>query len=275
MNNRFIAGWLAAGAVITTAAGCNGLGNTLAGSLGGSGVARLIVASPTTTQTNINLEADHGTINSGLSATTRIGPYAKVNAGNVSFDVNTGVGTTDLVPAINVNVAASTNYSVVLEGEPGGADYQAVAFADTNALNSASTVRVKVNNAAPNLATPVDVYIWPSAQPTPTVPTVPDLPLNQDSGSENTPPGNAYIPQLGSSTTWPAGQYAVEVVPAGTPPNGTSDLFDGTATLSVNVSYSFTIEDIDATQNHIGIILSIDEPFQSQNQQIVVGHPVR
>ena len=273
MKNRFIAAWLAA--AVATAAGCNGLGNTIAGSLGGSGTARLIVAAPQTTQTGIALQADHGTINSGLSASTPIGTYAKVNAGNVTFDINTGSGTSDLVPAINVNISASTNYSVVLEGEPGLSDYMAVGFADTNALNNANTVRFKVNNAAPNLATPVDVYVWPSAQSMPATPTVPALPLNQDSGSEQNAPGNAYIPTLGSATTLPSGTYDLAIVPQGTIPNGSTDLFDGSTGLNVNISYSFTIEDINSTQNNIGVLLSIDEPIQTQNQLRITKHSVR
>lgn len=273
MKNRFIGAWLAA--AVATAAGCNGLGNTISGSLGGSGNARLIIASPKTTQTGIALQADQGTINSGLSAATPIGTYAKVNAGNVSFDINTGAGTSDIVPAINQNISASTNYSVVLEGEPGLTDYKAVAFADTNALNNPNTVRFKVNNAAPNLATPVDVYIWQSGTAMPPTPTVAALPLNDDSGSEPTPPGNAYIPTLGSSTTLPTGNYNIAIVPQGTVPNGSSDLFDGSTSLTTNISYSFTIEDMNSTQNNIGVLLSIDEPIQTQNQARISKRPVR
>ena len=255
--------------------GCGGLNNAVSSAFGGSGFARLIDASPATTQSNITLMADHGIINSGLGNGTRIGPYAKVSAGNVSFDINTGTGTSDLVPAINVNVAASTNYSIVLEGEPGLSDYQAVAFQDTGALNSPATVRFKVNNAAPNLATPVDVYIWNSANGIPGTPTVAGLALNQDSGSSASHPGNAYIPTLGSTTTMPSGTYDIAIVPAGSLPNGSSDLFDGAAALSVNNSYSFTIFDRSSTQNDIGVILSVDEPFQSGNQSIIAHHSVR
>lgn len=253
-------------------AGCGGLGNAVSGAFGGTGMARLIVASPTTTQGNITLMADRGIINSGLSAAVRTGVYSKVTAGSVAFDVNTGSGTSDLVPAINVNVASSTNYSVVLEGEPGSSDYQAFAFQDTNALNNPATVRFKVNNAAPNLATPVDVYVWLASQGIPGSATVPGLMLNQDSGSAASHPGNAYIPQQGSTTTLPAGTYNVAIVAAGTLPNGSTDLFDGSTPLNLNVSYSFTIEDTDATQNNIGVILSIDEPFQTSNQAKISRH---
>jgi len=271
LNIRSIKAGIAGAALL--AAGCGGINNSISAAFGGSGMARLIVASPTTTQTNIALLADQGIINSGLSATTRIGPYAKVTAGNVSFDINTGSGTSDIVPAINVNVASSTNYTVVLEGEPGLSDYQAVSFQDTNALPNPATVRFKVNNAAPDLATPVDVYVWPSSQSMPSTPTVPGLGLNQDSGSTGSHPGNAYIPTQGSSTTMPAGVYSVAIVPQGGVPNGTSDLFDGnTTSLNLNTSYSFTIEDVNATQNNIGVILSIDEPFQSGNQTARVRH---
>lgn len=273
MKNRSMTMGLLAAALALAA--CGGINNAISGAFGGSGFARLIVASPTSTESNITLSADHGIINSGLSATTRIGPYAKVTAGNVSFDVSDGAGTNDIVPAINVNIAASTNDTVVLEGEPGLPDYQAFAFQDTNALNNPATVRFKVNNAAPNLATPVDVYVWPQSQGMPSAPTVPGLGLNQDSGSAASHPGNAYIPQQGSSTTLPAGAYDVAIVAAGTVPNGSTDLFDGSGSLNLNVSYSFTIEDLDATQNDIGVILSIDEPFQSTNQQSITRHALR
>ena len=262
-------------AAVLAAAGCNGVGNTIAGTFGGTGLARLIVAAPTTAQTNVMLQADHGTIDSGLSASTRIGMYAKVNAGNVSFDINTGSGSGDLVPAINVNIAASTNYSVVLEGEQGHPDYMAFAFQDTNALNNAATVRFKVNNAAPNLATPVDVYVFLSGQGIPGTPTVPGLGLNQDSGSAASHPGNAYIPQQGTTTTLSSGTYDIVIAAAGSVPNGVSDMFDGSTALSVNNSYSLTIEDRSGTQNDIGVIKSIDEPLQSTNQSVIVRHAVR
>ena len=272
MHIRSIIGGLAAATLLS---GCGGLNNAVSGAFGGNGFARLIDASPQTPQTNITLQADHGTINSGLGGGTRVGPYAKVTAGNVSFDINTGAGTSDLVPAINVNVAASTNYSIVLEGEPGLSDYMAVAFQDTNALNSAATVRFKVNNAAPNLATPVDVYIWNSTTGMPGTPTVPNLPLNQDSGSAASHPGNAYIPTQGSTTTLPSGTYNIAIVPTGSIPNGSSDLFDGSASLNTNTSYSFTIFDRSANQNDIGVILSVDEPFTSSNQSLVTRHTIR
>ncbi len=272
MHIRSITIWCAAAAVL--ASGCGGLNNAVSAAFGGKGFARLIDASPTTTQSNITLLADHGIINSGLGNGTRTGPYARVNSGNVSFDINTGTNTSDLVPAINVNISPSTNYSIVLEGEPGLPDYMAVAFADTNALNNPATVRFKVNNAAPNLATPVDVYIWNSSTGIPSTPTVPNLALNQDSGTSPSHPGNAYIPVLGSATTLPTGTYDIAIVPAGSLPNGTSDLFDGSAALSTNNSYSFTIFDRSSTQNDIGVLLSIDEPFQSGNQALVAHHPV-
>lgn len=259
---------LAAAAAVALG-GCSSVTNAIGGLTGGKGNARLIVASPTTTQSNMSLSADGGTINSGLSAATPIGVFAQVGAGTDTFAVNTGAGTSNLVPTINVNVAASTNYSIVLEGEPGSADYIAFGFQDTNALQNAATVRFKVNNAAPNLTGAVDAYIWLSTNPIPTTPTVAGMGLNQDSGSVANAPGNAYIPQQGSSTILPAGLYDVAIVPAGTTPNGTTDLFDGSANLALNTSYSFTIEDVNATPNNVAVLLSIDEPFQSQNQSVV------
>jgi hypothetical protein len=203
-----------------------------------------------------------------------IGPYTKVNAGNVAFDINTGAGTTDIVPAISVNVAGSTNYSIVLEGEPGSADYTAVSFQDTNALNNPATVRFKVDNAAPNLTTPVDVFVWQSGTAIPGVATVPALALNQDSGSVATHPGNSYIPQQGSSTTLPSGTYNIAVVPTGSAPNGSSDLFDGSVAMSVNNSYSLILEDASASQNSIRVLQAIDEPFQTSNQTSISRHRI-
>jgi len=258
-----------------SASGCSSVANKING-LGQSGLARLIDASQATTQTGIALEADGGVINSGISSTTPIGVYSKVGATTIKFDVNTGTGTTDLVPAINVSIAPSTNYSIVIEGEPGNAtDYIAFGFQDTNALNNASTVRFKVNNAAPNLVTPVDVYVWLSGTAIPSTPTVPGLGLNQDSGSSATHPGNAYIPQQGSSTLLPAGTYDIAVVLAGTAPNGSTDLVDDSTPFSLNTSYSLTIKDIDGTANHIGVMASIDEPFQESNQTSILLRPVR
>ena len=254
--------------------GCSSIANKING-LGQSGNARLIDASPATSQTGIALEADGGLINTGISSATPIGVYSNVGATTIKFDVNTGTGTSDLVPAINVSIVPSTNYSVILEGEPGSPNYIAFGFQDTNALNNASTVRFKVNNAAPNLITPVDVYVWLSGTSIPTTPTVPGLGLNQDSGSSATHPGNAYIPQQGSSTVLPAGTYDIAVVLAGTAPNGSTDLFDGSTPLALNTSYSLTIEDIDGTANHIGVIASIDEPFQGSNQTSILRRPIR
>ena len=255
---------LASGLALT---GCSSVANRIGG-FGSTGFARAIDASPTTSSTTIALEADGGVINSGLSALTPIGTYSTVGATSITFDVNTGAGSQDLVPAIHVNVAGSTNYSIVLEGEPGSPNYIAFGFEDTNALNNSATVRFKVNNAAPNLTTPVDVYVWLSTTGIPTTPTVPGLLLNQDSGSSATQPGDAYIPKQGSPTHLPAGTYDIAIVPAGGVPTGTTDLFDGAVPFSLNTSYSLTIEDVDATSNHIGVLNSIDEPFQGSNQSV-------
>ncbi len=254
--------------------GCSSVANRIAG-FGQNGFARLIDASPATATTGIALEADGGVINSGISSATPIGVYSKVGATSIKFDVNTGTGTADIVPAINVGIAASTNYSIVLEGEPGAPNYIAFGFQDTNALNNAATVRFKVNHAAPNVAGPIDVYVWLSTNSIPVTPTVSSLLLNQDSGSVAGAPGNAYIPQQGSNTIWPAGLYDVAIVPAGTVPNGTTDMFDGSTSFVLNTSYSLTIEDLDATANHIGVLSSIDEPFQGANQAAVARRALR
>jgi hypothetical protein len=138
---------------------------------------------------------------------------------------------------------------------------------DTNPNNSATTVRYKVNNVAPNLATPVDVYVWPNGTAIPGAPTITALGLDQDTGSMTNPVGNAYIPMSGSATVMPAGLYDIAIVLTGTVANGTTDLFDTTTpALALNNSYSMTIADVTGTQNDIGLILAIDEPLQSSNQ---------
>ena len=125
-----------------------------------------------------------------------------------------------------------------------------------------------MNNAAPNLTSAVDVYVWLSTNSIPATPAVATLGLNQDSGSVAGAPGNAYIPQQGSSTLLPAGVYFIAIVPAGTVPNGSSDLFDGSTSFALNTSYSLTIADNSGTANNVAVLASIDEPFQSQNQSV-------
>jgi hypothetical protein len=259
---------LVALAALTLAlAGCKSTNNLINGTTGSSGLARMVVASGSTTDSNLTLLADNGTINSGLSVGTPVGVYSKVSAGSITFTINDGSGGGNLVPGIDVDVNASTNYSIALEGEPGQGDYIAFGFQDTNPAPSVTTVRYKVNNAAPNLATPVDFYIWPAGTAIPGSPQVTGLPLNEDTGSMTDAPGNSYIPMTGSATVLAAGQYDVAIVLTGTVPNGTTDLFDAeTPALAVNTSYSFTIEDENGTQNNIGVVLAIDEPLQSTNQ---------
>ena len=260
-------------AAVLGLAGCSSVASKFIG-FGQSGFARLIDASNATTG-SLALEADGAVINSGVSSATPIGVYSKVGATSIKFDVNTGAGTSDVVPAINLTIAPSTNYTIVLEGEPSGSNYMAFGFQDTNALNNAATVRFKVNNAAPNLSTPVDVYVWLPPAPIPTTPTVGGLALNQDSGSTPSHPGDSYIPTQGSSTFLPSGTYNIAIVPAGGTPNGSTDLFDGHAPMTVNISYSLTIEDLDVTPNHISVLSSIDEPFQGANQTAIAHRAVR
>jgi hypothetical protein len=270
---KFSSLFVAAVAASVALAGCNGANNAISGAFGGSGDARAIDASGSTNDTNLSLTADNTQINTGLNATTPVGVYSKVSAGNISFGMNDGAGTASVTSGISVSVAPSTNYSIVLEGEPGAPDFILFGFADTNALPSANTVRFKVNDAAPNMPTNADVYFWPTGNGIPSSPIVSNIGLNQDTGSMPDAPGNAYIPATGSSQTIAAGTYNVAIVPTGTVANGSTDLFDGTTPmLNLNTSYSFTIGDNSATQNDIGVILATDEPFTNSNQSTHVIH---
>lgn len=264
--------FLVAAVVASTAlAGCNSTNNAISGAFGGSGDARAIDASGTTNDTNLSLTADNTQINTGLSSSTPVGVYSKVSAGNISFGMNDGAGTASVTSGISVSVSPSTNYSIALEGEPGAPDFILFGFQDTNALPSANTVRFKLNNAAPNMATNADIYFWATGTSIPTSPMISNIGLNQDTGSMANPPGNAYIPATGSSQTIGAGQYNVAIVASGTVANGSTDLFDGTTPmLNVNTSYSFTMGDNSATQDDIGVILATDEPFSSSNQSRVI-----
>jgi hypothetical protein len=251
----------------TALGGCSSANNVIGGAFGGSGVARMIDDSGSTTQTDVSLLADNGQINTGLGSGTPVGVYSKVSSGNITFDINDGGVTGNLVNGIDVSITGSTNYTIVLEGEPLGVDYIAFGFQDTNPNNNAMTVRYKVNNAAPNLATPIDLYIWPAHTAIPGTPTITALGLDQDTGSMANAPGDSYIPKSGSSTVMPAGQYDLAIVLTGTVANGTTDLFDATTPLlSLNNSYSLTVGDLDGTQNDLEVILAIDEPMQTVNQ---------
>jgi hypothetical protein len=246
-----------------SAAACNGsgVGNSISGALGSSGEARLVDASPATSQT-LSMTADNATIDSNVSAGAPVAPYAKVGAGSINFAVPpTSVTDTS-------SVAASTNYSLMLEGEPGLGDYQLFGFADNNALPHSNTVRFKINNAAPDIATAVDVYVWLSTDTIPGTPTVADMSLNQDTGSVPNNPGDSYIPRSTDNTTvLPTGTYDIAVVQTGAVPNGTSDLFDGSVALTVGNSYSLTLQDgPGGATNSVGVIAAIDEPLQTANQ---------
>jgi hypothetical protein len=247
--------------VTVAACGGTGIGNAITGALGSTGMARLVDASPTTNQ-SLSLTADSATIDSGVSTNTPIAPYSRVSAGSINFAAPP-TSATD-----TSSIAASTNYSIALEGEPGLADYQLFGFADNNALPKSDTVRFKVNNAAPDLSTNVDVYVWQSINTIPGVPTVADLALNQDSGSVANAPGDSYIPKSTDSTTvFPSGTYDVAVVQTGALPNGTTDLFDGSVALTMGNSYSMTIADgVNGGTNNVVLVAGIDEPLQSTVQ---------
>jgi hypothetical protein len=238
----------------------------------GSSLARLIDASPNTSQT-LALTANGSQIDSGITAASPTAPYAKVAVGSVRFAAPpTSTSST-------VTIAPATDYTLALEGEPSSADYGLFPFVDKNPQASATTVRFKVNNAAPDLSTAVDVYVWLSTGAIPATPTVADLPLNQDSGSIAGAPGDSYIPMSSDTTTvLPTGTYDVAVVHTGSTPNGSSDLFDGSAALSVGNSYSITIADAaSGAANAIEAIGSVDQPPPSTAQSnlfAVARHPL-
>ncbi|MBC5826183.1 MAG: hypothetical protein GIW99_00590 [Candidatus Eremiobacteraeota bacterium] len=259
---------IAAGISLSLAlVGCSGANNIVSGSTGAKGFARLIDASPLTT-TPLGLQASSTTINSNITSSTPIGPYATVGAGNQQFSV----------PGLTINnnpfkhsISSATNYTVVVEGEPGATNYQTFIFQDTNPSASPASVRFKVDNAAPNLTTAVDVYVHATANPALGIPTIAGLALNNDSGSYPGAPGNSYLPPQPVTTlnTYPTSTYALDIVPAGTTPTGTSaDLFFGTTTtlLTAGVSYSFVIYDKSATANSIGVLLAQDSPQVQSNQ---------
>jgi Domain of unknown function (DUF4397) len=243
-----------AGALVTLAA-CNGggLNNIVAA---GRAHVRLIDASPNQPGP-LSLVVASTVINSNITAATPIGVYADVGSGPQTFLIQPSS-----VPAVAKNVAASTFYTVALIGEPGQPNFGEVIFQDTNSLQSPSTVRYKVNDAAPAAGT-VDVYVYQGATLPP--PTVPGLTAGQDSGSIVNPPGNAYIPTLGSATLLPSGPYNITVTQAG---NASNVLFTGSATLNVGFSYSFTLEDTAAPTPAapLRVILAIDQPVQGTNQ---------
>ena len=211
----------------------------------------------------------------GYTGSQPFAPYAKVTAGSITF------AAPPTSESETSSIAASTNYSVVLEGESGLVDYKLFGFADTNATPRSTTVRLKIDNAAPDLSTAVDVYVWVSTNSIPNVPFVADLALNQDTGSVNNAPGNAYVPPSSDTTTvFPTGTYDIAIVQTGSVPNGTTDLFDGSVSLSIGNDYSLVIEDsASGAVNDIGVIGGVDEPLQTSNQSSLMlsvsRHPVR
>ena len=258
--HRYLRLALAIGALSALGAGlaaCNSsLSNVLTGAGGGKAQARLVDASPTTSGT-LSLSVANTTINSGITSSMPIGTYASVSSGPQVFQI-----VPSTVTAVRKSVSPSTFYTVVLLGEQGMANYGEFIFEDTNSLQSATTVRYKVNDASPQ-AGPVDFYLY-TGSTLPLTPSVAGLSVGTDSGSITNPPGNSYIPTLGSSTVLPSGTYTVTVTAAGSPK---TVLFTGTATLTVGRSYSFTIEDAKSgAGGAANVILAIDQPVQGSNQ---------
>jgi hypothetical protein len=250
--------WLLAPLAALAIAGCtsSSVGNAIAGATGGKGDLRAIDAAPSEPGP-LSLLVANTTINSGLSASVPVGTYALVGAGNQNVQISpTSVGT------VTKSFAASVFYTAALVGEPGLADFGLYIFEDTNANASAGTVRYKVNDAAPAPG-PIDVYVYQGAT-LPNLPTVPGLTVGNDSGSIPNPPGNSYIPTLGSATILATGVYNITVTPAGKP---ATTLFTGSATLTAGKSYSFTVEDVPGgSPASARVILAVDQPAQSSNQ---------
>ncbi len=249
------------------AAGCggsNGLGNTIGGNFGAQGATRLIDASEQSGGP-FTLTADGIVINSGIDPGVQIGNYALVNAGTHNFSVQPGGQNT------NTSVAASTNYSEVLEGEPGSSNYQLFGFRDANPLLYSNLFRVKINDAAPDIRGPVDFYLWPVGSAVPFSPLVAGLTLNTDSGTVAGAPGDSYVPR--STDPAPAamfqvsGDFNLAVVPSGLRPNASTDLLEATGQLDVGSDYSFTLEDAAAGSfNSMDVLVSIDAPQIGGNQ---------
>lgn len=247
----------ASAATLLAVAGCtsNGINNIISGATGGKGQARAIDAAPSAPGP-LSMLVANTTVNSGLTASTPVGVYALVGAGNQNFQI-----TPTNIPASTQSIAASVFYSFAVAGEPGQPDFATYLFQDTNSSINPSTVRYKVNDAA--LAPgAIDVYFYQGTLPA--LPTVPGLTVGKDSGSIANAPGNAYIPTLGSSTIVPSGTYTITVTPAGNP---STTLFTGSANLTVGNSYSFTIEDVPSgSASAAQVILAIDQPTQNANQ---------
>jgi hypothetical protein len=247
----------ASAALLFAVAGCTsgGINNLVSGATGGKGQARAIDAAPSAPGP-LSMLVANTTINSGLTASMPVGVYASVGAGNQTFQISP-----TNIPSSTQSIAASTFYTLVVAGEPGQADFGMYLLEDTNSTASASTVRFKVNDAAPAPG-PIDVYVYQGVMPG--TPTVAGLTVGKDSGSIANPPGNSYIPTLGSSTVLPSGSYTITVTPAGNP---ATKLFTGSANLTAGNSYSYTIEDVPSgSPTAAQVILAIDQPAPSSNQ---------
>ena len=257
INARPLLAFSLATALGLSLSACNGgLSNVVSGVTGGKAQVRLLNASPQTT-TPLSLSVANTTINSGITNATPVGVYSSVNTGNQTFAI-----VPSTVTAVSKTLSPSTFYTVVLLGEPGQPNYGEFIFQDTNSIQSPGTVRYKVNDASPQ-AGPVDFYLYQGST-LPTTPSVGGLTVGTDSGSISNPPGNSYIPTLGSSTLLPSGVYKVAVTAAGNP---SLMIFTGTASLTVNHSYSFTITDNAAGMaGHANVIAAIDQPAPATNQ---------
>jgi hypothetical protein len=239
-------------------AGCTSasVGNAISGATGGRGDLRAIDAAPSEPGP-LSLVVASTTINSNLSASVPVGTYALIGAGNQNIQISP-----TNVPTVSKSFAASVFYTAALVGEPGQADFGLYIFEDTNATASSATVRYKVNDAAPAPG-PIDVYVYQGAT-LPNLPTVPGLTVGNDSGSITNPPGNSYIPTLGSATILPTGVYEITVTPAGNP---ATTLFHRSITLTAGKSYSFTVEDVPGgSPASAQVILAVDQPVQTNNQ---------
>jgi hypothetical protein len=251
-------------ALLIAGCGSGAVGNAISGAQGGKGDLRAVDAAPDAAGP-LSMQVANTTINSGLSDSTPVGPYASIGAGLQ----NVKISPTN-VPAQSKSFAASTFYTAALAGEPGAADYGMYIFQDTNSLPSASSVRFKVNDAAPAPG-PIDVYVYQGSLPN--TPTVAGLTAGNDSGSIANPPGNSYIPTTGSATALPAGTYNVTVTPAGNP---ATTLFTGSAPLNTGVSYSFTVTDVSGdSPSAAGVIMAQDQPMETSNQANLLNYANR
>jgi hypothetical protein len=142
--------------------------------------------------------------------------YEDVSSGNGSFEMFQAGTTIPVINSTTLNMAQSTQYTVLAMGLVGGAGATspgAVQLTDNNSPPSSGNAEFRIVNASPSApGGNIDIYIVPTT--------------NQNiSGISPTISGLGYT-QASSYQTEPAGSWTIIVAPA------------GTKTVYVNASYS-------------------------------------